>query len=546
MTSFNALKRNYSQLRSDLRSANLKRVFVLAKALPDFLRERITVQRAEEEIKRALNSREDRFLELVRTQVYKRPSSPYLRLLKYAGCEFSDLRTYIHQHGLEGTLEHLAREGVYLTADEFKGKKEVVRGRLSFRFFPTDFERKDTSPGFAIQSSGTMNRPVPSFISLDYLAMRTFVTSIFFYAHNLFSYSHAMYDSILPGPGGVNNLLTYCRIGMPADRWFARKIPVNTRLESMYFYLTTYLLVLMGKSFGSGFPKPEFLDIGEVSGIVDWIVEMNRKGKACCITAAASNATRIARVAWEMGLSLEGTKFIVAGDPLTEGKRGIIERAGGTSIPRYSYGGGLNVGFGCANPIHTDEIHVNQHMLALICHPCPRTEDGLPIYPLLCSTLHPAATTLLLNVENGDFATLHSRGCGCGLEKVGLNLHLHSIRSFEKFTSEGMNYFYGDLYELFEKTFPSEFGGGPGDYQLVEEEDSNGQTRLTLLVHPEVGKLDEDRLLSRLMEGLAQGSRGNRFMSKLWQDAGTFRIKREIPFASPRGKILPLHIRPVR
>ncbi len=80
----------------------------------------------------------------------------------------------------------------------------------------------------------------------------------------------------------------------------------------------------------------------------------------------------------------------------------------------------------------------------------------------------------------------------------------------------------------------------------MEEEDSTGQTRLTLLVHPEVGKLDEDRLLSRLMEGLAQGSRGNRFMSKLWQDAGTFRIKREIPFASPRGKILPLHIRPVR
>jgi len=54
MTSFSALKRNYSQLRSDLRSANLKRVFILAKALPDFLRERITVQRAEEEIKSAL------------------------------------------------------------------------------------------------------------------------------------------------------------------------------------------------------------------------------------------------------------------------------------------------------------------------------------------------------------------------------------------------------------------------------------------------------------------------------------------------------------
>jgi len=104
-----------------------------------------------------------------------------------------------------------------------------------------------------------------------------------------------------------------------------------------------------------------------------------------------------------------------------------------------------------------------------------------------------------------------------------------------------MNYFYGDLYELFEKILPSEFGGGPGDYQLVEEEDSRGQTRLTLVVHPEVVSLDKDRLLARLREAISEGSRAKQFMTKIWQDAGTFRIKREIPFASPRGKILPLH-----
>ncbi len=154
MISFNALKRNYSQLRSDLRSANLKRVFILAKALPDFLRERITVQRAEEEIKRALSSREDRFLETVRAQVYKRPSSPYLRLLKYAGCEFSDLRTYIHQHGLEGTLEQLAREGVYLTADEFKGKKEVLRGADSFLVSPMDLNLQDHHQDLSLRAAG--------------------------------------------------------------------------------------------------------------------------------------------------------------------------------------------------------------------------------------------------------------------------------------------------------------------------------------------------------------------------------------------------------
>jgi hypothetical protein len=149
---------------------------------------------------------------------------------------------------------------------------------------------------------------------------------------------------------------------------------------------------------------------------------------------------------------------------------------------------------------------------------------------------------LLLNVDNGDYAELEKRDCGCGLEKVGFKLHLHHIRSHEKFTSEGMNYFYGDLFELLEKAFPAEFGGGPGDYQLVEEEDHTGQTRLILVVHPSVGSLDEGKILARLRAAFADGSRGNRFMAGVWENAGTFRLKREIPHASPRGKILPLHI----
>jgi hypothetical protein len=160
----------------------------------------------------------------------------------------------------------------------------------------------------------------------------------------------------------------------------------------------------------------------------------------------------------------------------------------------------------------------------------------------MLTTLHASAPRLLLNVENGDYVTLVKRDCGCALERAGFTQHLHTIRSFEKFTTEGMNYFTMDLFKLLEKKIPSEFGGGPGDYQLVEEEDGSGQTRLTLVVHPGVGDLNEEKLLSRLQQSLAQGSRSNRFMSRVWQDAGTFRIRREAPYASARGKILPLHI----
>jgi len=533
-------RENYSQFGSDLKKVKGTLAFITS--LREFLRDRITVEQAQEEIKRALDSREERFLELVHTQVYELPTSPYLRLLKLAGCEFSDLRAHVHSHGIEKTLERLAEEGVYLTSDEFKGKKEVRRGNCSFPVTPKDFECRDSLPGLLAQSSGTTNLPLRSFTPLDWLAVRTFSTGVFLSAHNLLTSCHAMYDAILPGGGGINNLLIYAKLGIRTDRWFARKIPVNSRLEGMYHYLMTYLLVASGKWYGPGFPEPKFVGVNDLRRIVHWATKKKRAGKTCCITTAASNAVRIARAAGKMGVSLDGTKFVASGEPLTESKREVIERVGGSATTRYAYGGGLNVGHGCANPFYTDEMHVNQHMLAVIPHPRPLSNGGPAIYPLLATTLYPFAPRVHLNVENGDYATLEERECGCALERVGLTLHVHHIRSYEKFASEGMNYFYGDLFELLEKDIPSEFGGGPGDYQLVEEEDGNGQTRLSLVVHPRVGELDEARVLVRLREALSKGSRGNRSMTRVWENAGTFRIKRQVPYASGRGKILPLHI----
>ncbi len=511
--------------------------------MPAFFRERVTVEQAEEAIKRGIGKREDRFLELARSWIYGNPRSPYLWLLQTAGCEFFDLQAQVRRDGLEAALEKLAREGVYLTEDEFKGKKEVARGGRSFLVRSADFESSGSPPGFTIQSSGTSNRPVRSQIQLDYLADRANITAVFFSAHDFFAASHAMYDAILPGGGGVNNLLVYARLGITTERWFARAIPSDHRLAAWYHYLTTYLIVLNGKLCGPGFPRPVFTDIGDAHRIVRWIVEQRRSATPCCITTAASNAARIARTAWEMGESLAGAKFIVSGEPFTEAKREWIERVGARATSRYTYGGGVMVGYGCAAPVSGDEIHVDETRIALIDHPAPLSDDAPAIHPLLLSTLYPAAAArFLLNVESGDYAARGRRDCGCALEKAGLTLHLHRIRSYEKFTSEGMNYFYGDLYEFFEKTLPSEFGGAPGDYQLVEEEDEKGQTRLTLVIRPEVGGVDEAKMLLRLRQRLAEGSSANRFQAKIWQDAGTFRIRREAPHASGRGKILPLHI----
>jgi phenylacetate-coenzyme A ligase PaaK-like adenylate-forming protein len=241
-----------------------------------------------------------------------------------------------------------------------------------------------------------------------------------------------------------------------------------------------------------------------------------------------------------MSESLQGVTFICGSEPFTEAKREAILRIGATATPHYGFVTGGSVGYGCGRPIHADEIHVNRHTMALIAAPEGHPARGASVRPFLFTTLLASDPSLLLNVENGDYGILAERHCGCAMERAGLTLHLHGIRSYEKFTSEGMNYFYGDLFDIFEKRLPAEFGGGPGDYQLAEEEDGDGRTRLTLRVDPKIADLDEAKVIARLKEHLADGSWQNQFQVRVWDDAGTFRIRRETPHADPRGKILPL------
>ncbi len=533
-----SLKEYYRQVRSEL--GRIKSTLALAAALPRYFRHPVTAPQAEEEIKRLLDTRVERFLELARTQIYECPGSPYLKLLKHAGCELSDLQTQVHRHGLEETLVELAKEGVYLTSEEYKGKKEVVRGAESFQVSAGDFRRRDTSAGFTIQSSGTRNSPVRTFSGLDWLTLQTTNTAISFYAHDQFSCVHSLYEPIVSGR--VNFALINAKLGIRTDRWFANRYRAHSWLESWHGYLNICLTAMMGKWFGPGIAKPEFLGAGDVRPIVQWILEKRRDGKKCCIRTVVSNAVRIARSASDMGVSLEGAKFRTGGEPLTESKQAVIEQVGARALPGYGFGGGLGSALRCGKPHFRDEVHVPKNLITVVEYPRPLDNAGPPIHPLLLTTLHPTAPRLLLNVENGDYATMVKRDCGCPLQKVGFTQHFHTIRSFEKFTTEGRNYFTADLFGLLENTIPSQFGGGPGDYQLVEEEDDNAQTRLTLLVHPNVGEVNEERLLTVLQEGLANATT-DRAGVRIWQEAGTLRVRRQVPYSSQRGKTLPLHIR---
>lgn len=547
MVALARLKTSYWDLRTELKSVTWQDLSLRSSgqqlaALKQFFNTRVSVDQAQDAVRQALAAREDNFVHLALSQIYGNPGSPYLPLLKHAGYGPADLEALVRRRGLEEALTELAREGIYFTAAEFKGKTDVVRGSLTFRVSRGDFARRDFWPGLMVQSSGTSNRPQTGHVALDWLAIWTYAKSLLLHAHDLYDATHAVYDNILPAPAATYSLLQNARSGLVTDRWFAQRMPYNNWITDARLRWATFLIVWAGKHYGPGYPKPEMLPSREFGPVFDWFAEQRAQGKRCCLDVTVSNGVRIAKQALDRGTSLEGMTFIVHGEPFTDGKRAIMERAGIACTSRYSFSIGIQAGQGCADPAHADDVHFNDYMLAAIPRPNALDIDGTAIHPLLFTTLYPQAALLHLNVENGDYATIEKRDCGCALGEVGLRTHLSHIRSYEKFTAEGWTYVYWDLYEMMDRTFPAEFGGGPGDYQLVEEEDVDGLTHLSLLIDPSIGAVDEDRARARLQELFVESQWGNRSVAEAWHGTGTFRVRREAPRANARGKILPLQI----
>ena len=89
---------------------------------------------------------------------------------------------------------------------------------------------------------------------------------------------------------------------------------------------------------------------------------------------------------------------------------------------------------------------------------------------------------------------------------------------------------------------PAKFGGTSTDYQMVEEEDEKGQTRLTIVASPKVGVIDEGDLIQTVLTELRKGRAAKRMMANMWSQAETLRVKRITPYTTVHGKLLPLHI----
>ncbi len=88
---------------------------------------------------------------------------------------------------------------------------------------------------------------------------------------------------------------------------------------------------------------------------------------------------------------------------------------------------------------------------------------------------------------------------------------------------------------------PLKYGGDSTDYQIVEEEDEKGFTRLSIFVSPRIGDIDEKDLIETVLVELKSKDE-NVLMPEIFSQADTFRVKRAYPVSSERGKVFPLHM----
>jgi hypothetical protein len=507
--------------------------------LPGFLRHPVSASEAHAILRRRLEQREASFLALVRRAIYDNADSPYRQLLTLAGCEYGDLEKLVNLDGVEGALHALFRQGVYLTVDEFKGRRPVVRGSVTLAVDPDGLRNPSSAAHVPVQSGGSGG--LPTVVLLDLASIRDHGANqlLVFGARGWTEYSHAVWA--VPGGTPMRVLLRYAAAGAVPVRWFSPVDPGSPDLHPRYRWSARVMRwgSLLGRV---PLPRLQHVPVDSAIDIARWMHGALRRRMTPHLFLAPSPAARLAQAALDAGVDLHGACFTLSGEPVTETRLAVIRMAG--VVVAVSYGAmemGGPLGAGCLTPEAPDDVHLLHDTHAVIQPGSGRNTPGLPPPALLLSSLLPTAPFVLLNASLGDQARMVTRDCGCPLEGLGWTAHLETIRSFEKLTAGGIAFLDSDVVRVLEEILPARFGGRPTDYQLVEEELENGRPCLRLLVHPEVGPLNPRDVAEAFLRAVGPGSGIERLAGLLWQDGHFLRIERQPPLEMTSGKVLHLH-----
>jgi len=521
--------------------ADLKMYARFAWGLRGFLHHTITLEEAQAIVRQRMEERETNFLRLVEKGVFGYPRSPYLPMLKLARCELGDIQNMVRDRGLEDTLRALREAGVYVTFEEFKGREPIVRHGQVIPVQAHDFDNPYLSHYYYAESGGTTGAGTRVPIDLDHLAGQASDTMLTSDAHGILEAPWAIWLDILPDPSGIAETLLHACFGQVPHKWFSPTARADLRPSPKNRLATQYIIVTARLS-GVPIPWPQRVPLDRAIVVARWAAEALDVAGACSISAHVSKALRVCISAREVGLDLTGAVFWMGGEPPTPAKVRHIAEVGARWIPGYWMSEVGIVGQGCARPADENDIHLFKDHLALIQYPRQVPNSSLMVDAFHLTTLLPTAPKLMLNVESDDYGVIETRDCGCPLEGYGFTEHLRYIRSFRKLTGEGVTLVGSEMMHILEEVLPARFGGSPLDYQLLEEEDEEGFTRVSLVVSPKIEISDDAEVIQVVLEALGHSSVAADLARAIWSQARTLRVKRMEPIWTARGKLMPLHV----
>lgn len=486
-----------------------------------------------------LERRAENFLELVRTGVFENPATPYHRLMRLAGCSFGDLQQSVHRDGIEPTLEHLRREGVYLTQAELKGAP-VRRHGQEIANDPTATLTPNLPGGIESVSSGSRSRRMATPCSNAHRRYCEAYHVLWRQEHGIHDRAVALVYPFLPAPMGLVNGAGMAMSGLSVERWFAIGQSLN-RMDP--YWLVTNLLVAEARLLGRPVAFPTYLRDGDFTPAARWIAETKQRGRPVFFRSNVSSCTRVCSAAIEAGLDIAGTIVMTSGETLTENKRRLIESAGVrpyTSYPASELG---TIGISCSE-LEGNSVHLMTDSVTAIVHRRPAPFMDTEVDSLLLTSVNPLASRILINAELEDAGVLEPARCQCVFSRIGFRTVIRNLHSFGKLTGHGLTLAGGAFLDILDERLPLRFGGAPGDYQLVEQEGGT-QIEFRLRVSPRAGAPDTAVVRAFFLDEVRK-IYGGAISSRTWDATSSLQVEVAEPYRTKSGKVYPLHLSAVQ
>ena len=507
-----------------------------AAEMPRFLRQRVTLADARANIARQMAAREANFLRLLERAVFARPASPYFFLFREAGCDFPEAARLLKTEGLEAALGILHDAGVSLSFDEIKGRVPLTRGGRTLNTTAESFDNPFSARHYEGQTSGSTGTATR--VNMDLAHVGSVASSMLLAqeAHGIMGAPCIIYSPGMPSSTGFNNILRHIIVGNPVRRWFS-PVGVGDARAPLRFRVAQAMIPSLVRACGHEFPRQEIVPFAEAVEIARAAADLVAAEGRCLVRGAVSSSHTVALAAVAAGIDLTGVTFAGSGEPPSQAKVNGIQSSGARYVTSYSMNEAGPLGVPCANPADQTDVHFLKNRMALIQRPhkVPGTEEIVSGFSF--TSLLPTAPKLLINAGSDDFGIVEERACGCPFDAMGLNVHVRQVRSARKLTGRGITLLGSDIASIIEEKLPGRFGGNAQDFQLIEEEDRSGRTKLVLLVSPSVTLEDERAPAEALLEALSHGNPGASLGSAMLRGADALTVRREKPRPSARGKL---------